>query len=120
MVSYPKPASPDRKAYARLMEAAQPPRQELIRRLNQVPGATGSRVALRADLLRSSAADPRLEPTDLHFLHLFASSVHCLRKRVFRQSITNSSVKLKPAQTRATGTHGRQYGVAKSGRRLSK
>ena len=66
-------ASPDRKAYARLMEAAQPPRQELIRRLNQVPGATGRLVAMRADLLRFAAEDPRLEPLDLDFRHLFAS-----------------------------------------------
>jgi malonyl-CoA decarboxylase len=34
------------------MEAAEPPRQELIRRLNQVPGATRRWSAMRADLLR--------------------------------------------------------------------
>jgi malonyl-CoA decarboxylase len=32
--------------------SAEPPRQELIRRLNQVPGATKALVAMRADLLR--------------------------------------------------------------------
>ncbi|MCA8880101.1 MAG: malonyl-CoA decarboxylase family protein [Rhodobacteraceae bacterium] len=65
--------SHDRRTYGRLMEAAQPTRQELIRRLNQVPGATGRLVEMRADLLRFAPEDPRLAPLDLDFRHLFAS-----------------------------------------------
>ena len=36
------------RATATFMAAAEPPRQELIRRLNQVPGATGALVEMRA------------------------------------------------------------------------
>ncbi|KIT17594.1 malonyl-CoA decarboxylase [Jannaschia aquimarina] len=60
-------------SYRRLMQAAEPPRQELIRRLNQLPGATGSLVRMRADLLRLGRGDDALEALDLDFRHLFAS-----------------------------------------------
>ncbi len=60
-------------AYARLMNASEPARQELARRLNQVPGATGRLVAMRTDLLRFSQDDPDLARIDLDFRHLFAS-----------------------------------------------
>ncbi len=55
------------------MAADEPPRQELIRRLNQVPGATKALVAMRADLLRLGQKDDALEALDLDFRHLFAS-----------------------------------------------
>lgn len=60
-------------SYRAVMQAAEPPRQELIRRLNQVPGATGELVAMRADLLRLGGDDPALMALDLDFRHLFAS-----------------------------------------------
>ena len=60
-------------SYRALMEAAEPPRQELIRRLNQVSGATGKLVGMRADLLRLGGDEPELQALDLDFRHLFAS-----------------------------------------------
>lgn len=66
-------AKPDRATYNRFMAAAEPPRQELARRLNQVPGATARLVAMRADLLRLAKETPALSVLDLDFKHLFAS-----------------------------------------------
>jgi malonyl-CoA decarboxylase len=66
-------AEPDRATYSRFMAAAEPPRQELARRLNQVPGATARLVAMRADLLRLARESPALSVLDLDFKHLFAS-----------------------------------------------
>lgn len=59
--------------YRAVMAASEPPRQELIRRLNQVPGATKSLVRMRADLLRLARGDEALQALDLDFRHLFAS-----------------------------------------------
>ena len=66
-------AHPGRTSYRAFMEAAEPRRQELIRRLNQVPDATGRLVKMRADLLRIGAAEEELMAFDLDFRHLFAS-----------------------------------------------
>ncbi|WP_425039757.1 malonyl-CoA decarboxylase [Primorskyibacter sp. S187A] len=66
-------ADPSKKTYRAFMAVAEPRRQELIRRLNGVPGATGRLVQMRADLLRLTRKDPRLEALDLDFRHLFAS-----------------------------------------------
>jgi malonyl-CoA decarboxylase len=59
--------------YRAFAEAAEPPRQELIRRLNQVPGATHLLVRMRADLLRLGRGEEALMALDLDFRHLFAS-----------------------------------------------
>ena len=59
--------------YRRLMNAAEPTRQELARRLNHVPGATGRLVAMRRDLLRFIKAEPRLAKLDVDFRHLLSS-----------------------------------------------
>ncbi|WP_212524062.1 malonyl-CoA decarboxylase [Actibacterium sp. MT2.3-13A] len=66
-------ADPSGKTYRSFMAAAEPPRQELIRRLNQLPGATGALVRMRADLLRLGRDEPALQALDLDFKHLFAS-----------------------------------------------
>ncbi|MGM0659769.1 MAG: malonyl-CoA decarboxylase [Pseudomonadota bacterium] len=66
-------ATPDRASYRAFMIAAEPPRQELARRLNQVPGATAQLVGMRADLLRLARDAPALSMVDLDFEHLFAS-----------------------------------------------
>lgn len=60
-------------SYRAFVAAAEPPRQELIRRLNQVPGATKALVAMRADLLRLGRGQAALQALDLDFRHLFAS-----------------------------------------------
>jgi len=66
-------ADPSKHSYKDFMAAAEPPRQELIRRLNQVPSATQALVRMRADLLRLGVGEPELEALDLDFRHLFAS-----------------------------------------------
>jgi malonyl-CoA decarboxylase len=63
--------APDAASYRALMAAAEPPRQELARRLNRVPGATARLVAMRADLLRLD--EPALGRLDLDLRHLFSS-----------------------------------------------
>ena len=66
-------ADPTAATYRAFAEAAEPPRQELIRRLNGVPGATGELVAMRADLLRLGRKEAALAALDLDLRHLFAS-----------------------------------------------
>ncbi len=66
-------ASPDATTLARLIEEAEPPRQELLRRLNRLPGATGRLVAMRGDLLSLVNETPSFRRADLDFQHLFMS-----------------------------------------------
>lgn len=66
-------AEPSKATYRAYMTASEPARQELIRRLNQVPGATGQLVQMRADLLRLGGDEPELLALDQDFRHLFAS-----------------------------------------------
>lgn len=56
-----------------LFNATEPPRQQLLRRLNMAPGGTLKLVQMRADLLEAMRLDPSLEPIDADFAHLFAS-----------------------------------------------
>jgi len=56
-----------------LLVAAEPPRQELLRRLNQAPGGTVGLVAMRVELMKAAKADPSLARVDLDFQHLFGS-----------------------------------------------
>lgn len=56
-----------------LLEAAEPPRQELLRRLNQAPGGTVDLVAMRVALMAAAKTEPGLARADLDFQHLFAS-----------------------------------------------
>lgn len=58
---------------SRLLRVAEPARQELLRRLNQAPGATERLVAMRRDLLGLLPEHADLKRTDLDFAHLFAS-----------------------------------------------
>jgi malonyl-CoA decarboxylase len=66
-------ASPDAAALARLVGEAEPPRQELLRRLNRLPGATGRLVKMREDLLSMLKENPSFRRADLDFQHLFMS-----------------------------------------------
>ena len=59
--------------YSAYMSAAEPKRQELIRKLNQVPAATPKLVEMRCDLLKLVKKYPKLAAVDLDFQHLFAS-----------------------------------------------
>jgi malonyl-CoA decarboxylase len=69
----PLEVSVTRQTYGAFLRAAEPARQELIRRLNQAPGATGRLVNMRQDLLRLSTDLPVLQALDEDFRHLFAS-----------------------------------------------
>lgn len=62
-----------RETYRAFMAAAEPPRQELIRRLNMVPGATPALVAMRSDLLRLGRDEDVLTALDVDFRHLLRS-----------------------------------------------
>ena len=64
---------PSKKTYHDYMQAVEPRRQELIRRLNQVSGATGKLVNMRAELLRLKQQSDTLAALDLDFRHLFVS-----------------------------------------------
>lgn len=64
---------PSKASYRAFATAVEPARQELVRRLNRAPGATGALVRMRADLLRIGRGLPDLEALDLDFRHLFAS-----------------------------------------------
>jgi malonyl-CoA decarboxylase len=57
----------------RLSQAAEPPRQELLRRLNRVPGGTASIVRMREQLLQRLRQEPALKAVDSDFQHLLSS-----------------------------------------------
>ena len=56
-----------------LSKATEPLRHELLRRLNQTPGATHDLVAMRTDLLSLLRAHPQLIAVDEDFVRLFTS-----------------------------------------------
>ena len=60
-------------AFVALSTAAEPKRQELLRRLNQPMGATADIVAMRVDLLGILKENPELARTDHDFVHLLRS-----------------------------------------------
>jgi len=64
---------PSDAAAAEVHEAAEPRRQELVRRLNLAPGATGALVAMREHLLDALANRRDLTPVDHDFVHLLSS-----------------------------------------------
>lgn len=68
---YAETGDPD--SYRKLGLAAEPRRQELLRRLNQPPGATRAIVRMRTDLLALLPDAPDLGRTDLDFRHLLRS-----------------------------------------------
>ncbi|MCP5037311.1 MAG: malonyl-CoA decarboxylase, partial [Rhodobacteraceae bacterium] len=63
----------DDAAARKLHFAAEPKSQELIRRLNRVPGATARLVKMRAALLLHQKNTPGLKGLDEDFQHLFSS-----------------------------------------------
>jgi len=56
-----------------LTRAAEPPRQELLRRLNQVPGGTETIVAMREFVLERLRANRKLLAVDADLAHLLSS-----------------------------------------------
>jgi malonyl-CoA decarboxylase len=66
-------ADPSAEAAAQLAEAADPTRQELLRRMNLSPGGTAALVAMRKELLAHLREVPELKLLDADLRHLFAS-----------------------------------------------
>jgi malonyl-CoA decarboxylase len=66
-------AHPGAATLAPLLTAAEPPRQELLRRLNRLPGGTAHIIAMRRMLLTELAVLPELAAVEADFLHLLSS-----------------------------------------------
>src|ERR1700731_3539151 len=60
-------------AAAALAQAADPPRQELLRRMNMAPGGTGALIAMRSEINARLRDEPELSLLDADLNHLFAS-----------------------------------------------
>src|SRR6202795_2039635 len=60
-------------AAAALAQAADPPRQEVLRRMNMAPGGTGALIAMRSELTTHLHDEPELKLLDADLRHLFAS-----------------------------------------------
>jgi malonyl-CoA decarboxylase len=57
----------------RLTQVAEPPRQELFRRLNRAPGGTAALVRMRRALLERLARQPQWKAVEADMLHLLSS-----------------------------------------------
>ena len=68
---YARDPTPER--FQSLCQAAEPKRQELLRRLNQPFGATAALVSMRVDLLKLLRDHPDLKRTNHDFVHLLRS-----------------------------------------------
>jgi malonyl-CoA decarboxylase len=66
-------ASPNADAAAALSTVADPPRQELLRRMNMASNGTETLVSMRRDILRELAAGAPLQPLEQDLWHLLAS-----------------------------------------------
>ncbi|WP_062786573.1 malonyl-CoA decarboxylase [Novosphingobium capsulatum] len=66
-------ADPSPARLSAVTRAAEAPRQEVLRRLNQAPAGTAALVAMRADLLRHLPQDPMLAPLEDDLVHLLRS-----------------------------------------------
>lgn len=65
--------APTAERLADLTQAVEPPRQELLRRVNRAPGGTAMLLAMRNDLLGLLKSQPELAAVDADFLHLLSS-----------------------------------------------
>jgi len=66
-------SQPSAEAAASLAQAADPPRQELLRRMNMAAGGTSALVAMRKEIDGRLREEPALRPLDSDLKHLFAS-----------------------------------------------
>ncbi|HZZ93865.1 MAG TPA: malonyl-CoA decarboxylase [Usitatibacter sp.] len=69
--AYHRDPSPEH--LAALERVAEPPRQEVFRRMNMAPGGTGLLLELRSELLERMKADHRLSVVDNDLVHLLGS-----------------------------------------------
>jgi malonyl-CoA decarboxylase len=65
--------NPTPEAAAHLALAADPPRQEVLRRMNMAAGGTSALVAMRKEIAGHLRNEPALNPLDADLKHLFAS-----------------------------------------------
>jgi malonyl-CoA decarboxylase len=65
--------APGAASLVRLTQLAEPPRQELLRRINRLPGGTAGIVAMRHALLARLARQPELLALESDLLHLLSS-----------------------------------------------
>jgi malonyl-CoA decarboxylase len=66
-------AEPTIEQFAQLHDAVEPPRQELLRRLNRVPGGMAAILKMREHVLHAAREHPELKAVDWDFRHLLAS-----------------------------------------------
>ena len=66
-------SDPSAEAAALLAQATDPPRQELLRRMNMAPGGTSALVAMRKEIAGRLRDEPMLRLLDSDLKHLFAS-----------------------------------------------
>ena len=66
-------AQPDADHLIHLMQRAEPPRQELFRRINRAPGGTAALIRLRRALLERLPRQPELRAVEADLLHLLSS-----------------------------------------------
>src|ERR1700744_2704529 len=64
---------PSAEAAASLAQAADPPRQELLRRMNMAPGGTGALVAMRKEIAGRLRDEPAVRLLDSDLKHLLSS-----------------------------------------------
>jgi malonyl-CoA decarboxylase len=66
-------AEPGAQRATELAAAAEPPRQELLRRMNMAPGATAALIGIRKELLNHIAGAPVLKPFESDLHHVLAA-----------------------------------------------
>lgn len=66
-------SSKDPRDLIRITQAAEPPRQELLRRLNRAPEGTSTIVQMREEILGRLKKSPQLAAVDADFEHLLSS-----------------------------------------------
>lgn len=66
-------AKPAANTLMHLTSVAEPPRQELLRRINRAPGGTALIVQMRRQLLRVLPSHPQLAAVEADFFHLLSS-----------------------------------------------
>ena len=66
-------AEPTPERAMQLLAAAEPPRQELLRRMNMAPGGTAVLVEMRREVLDRLRTDPVLKALDMDLRHLLGS-----------------------------------------------
>jgi malonyl-CoA decarboxylase len=71
MAAYAEEPSPDR--LLALTDAVEPPRQELLRRMNMAPGGTAALVRMRETLFPALKKEPALKVVDADLRHLLGS-----------------------------------------------